>query len=202
MLATARDRLPLGLTEHASSQYLLRPFRAKQTYWLAHKPSTGSLVSRKKGEGQQSNEATEEGEAPPATMSLMSNKMSNLVQWNVEVLAKSLKQIIASRTENDRASMVKRKAPMLIPRTKPTEEVVEIVTLPKHPKQFLQNPDDLTLDEVVTSQLRQYGGHVAALYRQNPFHNFEHASVSPVSIVTPFVLFFGTLTFAFCSTLR
>lgn len=104
--------------------------------------------------------------------------MSNLVQWNVEVLAKSLKQIIASRTENVRAAMANSKAPMLMPVTKPMEEVVEIVTLPKHPKQFLQNPDDITLDETVMSQLRQYVGHVAALYRQNPFHNFEHASVS------------------------
>ena len=39
------------------------------------------------------------------------------------------------------------------------------------------------LDEAVLSQLHEYVAGIAALYRCNPFHNFEHASHVAMSVV-------------------
>lgn len=61
----------------------------------------------------------------------------------------------------------------------PIEEVSEILTMPKFcgkTEHDYQNPDKVILEDLVRVQLRDYVRSVAAAYRDNPFHNFEHAS--------------------------
>lgn len=58
------------------------------------------------------------------------------------------------------------------------DEVKEIVELPKfqEARSDQGNPDSVVLDEEVLDQLYDYVCNIAALYRDNPFHNFEHVS--------------------------
>jgi hypothetical protein len=59
------------------------------------------------------------------------------------------------------------------------EEVTEIIKLPNFdPRAFKDHvdPNTVVLDPKVVSQLKRYVTIIAAMYRNNPFHNFEHAS--------------------------
>jgi hypothetical protein len=59
------------------------------------------------------------------------------------------------------------------------DEVAEIITLPKFNSQAIKAlaaAEAMELGEAVTSQLEDYIKTIAHMYRQNPFHNFEHAS--------------------------
>ena len=59
------------------------------------------------------------------------------------------------------------------------DEVAEMITLPKFSPEAikaLEHSDDVDLGETVMHQLKDYVSTIAQLYRQNPFHNFEHAS--------------------------
>lgn len=58
------------------------------------------------------------------------------------------------------------------------DEVAEIITLPKFNMQAiksLERAEDMELSDAVTSQLRDYISTVSEMYRDNPFHCFEHA---------------------------
>jgi 3'5'-cyclic nucleotide phosphodiesterase len=66
------------------------------------------------------------------------------------------------------------------------DEVVDIVNLPRYTVNAckgLHNPDSVVLDPNLESQLRDYIQTIAAMYHNNPFHNFEHASHVTMSTV-------------------
>jgi hypothetical protein len=59
------------------------------------------------------------------------------------------------------------------------DEVAEIITLPKFNNKAIKAlaaAEAIELGEAVTTQLTDYIKTIAHMYRQNPFHNFEHAS--------------------------
>ena len=66
------------------------------------------------------------------------------------------------------------------------EEVKEIIHLPEYRasrKQQRMDPSKIQMDPAVAEELRDYVQCIANLYRENPFHNFEHAShVAMVSV--------------------
>ena len=113
-----------------------------------------------------------------------------LIDYNVDLLAQHLKRVEARRRV---LSMAGRRcsqggqAPMIHkPSTEIEEdgltvldEVAEVIRLPtfdaRHYKVHV-DPASIELDSKVMSQLKRYVTIVAAMYRSNPFHNFEHAS--------------------------
>jgi class 3 adenylate cyclase len=120
-------------------------------------------------------------------------KVQRLVGWNVEILKKLLQQIIAKRNASinqhkratvNEASLIKLEKE-IARRTNCLDEVCEIITLPKfdhkaHKHQ--ENPSKIEIPEKVVQQLRLYVASVAAMHRDNPFHNFEHASHVTMSV--------------------
>lgn len=135
---------------------------------------------------------------------LLSPKMKRLCQWNVDVLARLLKQIVAHRiaatSSNDsnihhahhhnknnvyekeltiREGEIRCQFMVL-------DELVEIIPLPGFDQRLYKrqqnNPDDIVLPEAVLAQMKLYVACVAAMYRDNPFHNFEHASHVMMSV--------------------
>jgi hypothetical protein len=67
----------------------------------------------------------------------------------------------------------------------PLNEVVEIINMPKFDARTQRNqldPNSVELSVDVVTQLREYVEAIAAQYRQNPFHNFEHASHVTMSV--------------------
>ena len=110
-------------------------------------------------------------------------KTQRLVEWNVDVLSKLLQQILAAR--ESKSKDLKHLEKKLADGSTVLEQFKEIITLPKIDIEDLQrrkNPDDIELGEEVVSQLREYITNVANMYRDNAFHNFEHASHVTASV--------------------
>jgi class 3 adenylate cyclase len=124
-------------------------------------------------------------------MKPISEKQWRLVNWNADIMARLLKEIVALReaSGSEAASEDKLKALEDIKLRRDTlviEEVEEIVTLPVFDVNVANNQQDLeTIDlgEVVVKQLCDYVATISVMYQDNPFHNFEHASHVAMSTV-------------------
>jgi hypothetical protein len=56
------------------------------------------------------------------------------------------------------------------------DEMKEIITLPRKANKYQQDPNLVPISQDVVDQLTAFVTDVARMYRDNPFHNFEHAS--------------------------
>jgi class 3 adenylate cyclase len=109
-----------------------------------------------------------------------------LVNWHVEMLSIMLKQIVASRTKKARSNsqrLAKELAAVssreLMSNSTPLSEVKEFIEMPKFDKRKakkLVDQGSTELSPKVMSQLRDYVSTLSCLYKDNPFHNFAHAS--------------------------
>jgi class 3 adenylate cyclase len=106
-----------------------------------------------------------------------------LVDWNVEVLFTLLHQVVASRTNAAQISKVSeiedlfqnsRRSDRLV-----IDELTNVLCLPafnaNSKKKVVVNVSN-QINHIVKEQLRDFVWNVANLYRDVPFHNFEHAS--------------------------
>jgi hypothetical protein len=111
-----------------------------------------------------------------------------LVSWNVEVLIRILKQIVARRNTSsrnkgptpDESLFLESQGKGLL------DEVKEIITLPQFDAKAARqqkNPNDIQLNPSVVSQLNDFVSRIAGMYNSNTFHNFEHASHVTMSVV-------------------
>ena len=112
-----------------------------------------------------------------------SERAEGLIEWNCAVLLKLLREIkavqmskasAASKSQKvDTAKLEKQFACM------PLEEVREIVTLPAFDANSYKqdmDPEEIEIPRKVKGQLRKFVATISKLYRDNAFHNFEHAS--------------------------
>jgi len=114
------------------------------------------------------------------------SKIERLVEWNVEILAQLLQQIVAARVRpGTKTSLTKRKKQTvnfeqeLETGTTVLEEFKEIIPLPKiEPKDLekRRDPNSVELPSAALTQLREFITKIGGMYRNNAFHNFEHAS--------------------------
>jgi class 3 adenylate cyclase len=154
-----------------------------QTYWVAvgssKKHSSNGDTSSTGDSDEQGNQSTDL-QASENFNPLTCAKTTRLVKWNVDVLANLLKQVHARRDGTNVAPLEEE-----INATSDEtvlEEVKEIIHLPTF-SGHTANPEDVELDSVVLDQLEDYVSAVASMYRDNPFHNFEHASHVVMSVV-------------------
>jgi class 3 adenylate cyclase len=126
------------------------------------------------------------------------DKLERLVDWNVEILLRLLKMIVVRRNlANKRRAQRNVVEDIEAPESTEKsvlEEVTETITLPSFDPRAAThvNPDSVRVSSRVVEQLRDYVSAIASMYRDNPFHNFEHASHVAMSankllqrIVTP-----------------
>ena len=110
-------------------------------------------------------------------------KLMRLVDWNADILAGLLKQIVAHRrnAKHQRATLMspaqhpskalletKVLTPMVI------EEVAEIIELPEYASGRKVDLSKIELDAVVLKEILDYVKTICSMYHDNPFHNFEH----------------------------
>ena len=112
---------------------------------------------------------------------VLDSKNQRLVDWNVQILARLLKLIVASRQAHaggeDLSDSVSEDVIVSKKGTTVLDEVKEIVTLPKYTEASTEvNADDVELSPAVLQQLNTFVYDIASWYNANPFHNFEHAS--------------------------
>lgn len=107
-------------------------------------------------------------------------KLDRLIDWNMDLLERMLKKIVAMRGDDDSRPGEKNtfSESLHFPEGASLfDEVKEIMTLPRKPVEYKFDPSLVSLDPLVVSQLREYVRMVADNYSdRNPFHNFEHAS--------------------------
>lgn len=112
---------------------------------------------------------------------LLSPKSRRLCQWNVDILLRQLKQIVAFRNSSERktnavCNTLTTKENEISKHRSALDEVVEIIPLPGFDAEAYSrklDPDHVELPDEVVDQVRLFVASIALMYRNNPFHNFE-----------------------------
>ncbi|CAB9526092.1 Receptor-type guanylate cyclase gcy [Seminavis robusta] len=166
-----------------------------QTYWLelddrsetASSSNDGGSVASFVDEAQ--DDEAQNTNLEPAIK--VTGKMARLVDWNVDVLCRLLKQIAARR----KAAELSKSALKNSVRDQEAhtgkdggviEEVAEVIELPLFDaKAAARQPgiETIELPSEVQRQVKQFVTKICSCYRPNPFHNFEHASHVAMSAV-------------------
>jgi class 3 adenylate cyclase len=158
-----------------------------QTYWVAL-----GLSKRSGGSERDMSSAGDEDEPGKYSSSRQEFQVHNpaacaktdrLVKWNVDVLANLLKEVHAQRDVTNVAPFEEQSNVAHLSQQTVLEEWKEIIHLPTFRGQPEKKQGDVELDPVVLEQLDNYVAMVASMYRDNPFHNFEHASHVVMSVV-------------------
>ena len=113
-----------------------------------------------------------------------------LIDHNVHLMAQHLKQIIARRKVLGIVGKLPEVTPPEIhpPSTEVTtvmEECTEVIHMPNFDESAFSahvDPNSIELDKKVLGQLKRYVTVIAAMYRNNSFHNWEHASHVTMSV--------------------
>lgn len=116
-------------------------------------------------------------------------KLNRLVDWNKEILAKLLKEIVALRQACGIKADTKRQLQKAesFANVNIVDEVVEVIDPPQYDlmaaEEALEDAETVELGDSVEEQLRDYVMTIAHTYRDHAFHNFEHASHVTMSVV-------------------
>ena len=167
-----------------------------RTFWLevgrkGNTEPTNSRASSKSISADISLSSDDNTEAPgydeDRIAASSSAKIARLIDWNVDVLLRILKSIVARRrarghVKSDRVpdENFSRKEGQTI-----LDEVEERIALPEFDSAVAKrqlSPEQIELDPAIQAQLYEYVAAIAAMYRDNPFHNFEHASHVTMSV--------------------
>jgi hypothetical protein len=116
-------------------------------------------------------------------------RIKRLVDWNVDVLKRLLKQVVAKRNASSH-EIFDLNHPVMMKNevnigcdTYVLDEVTEIIRLPGYTHvKMEEDPTKIELPKEVEDQLRLYVASIAGMHRDNPFHNFEHASHVMMSV--------------------
>jgi 3'5'-cyclic nucleotide phosphodiesterase len=107
-------------------------------------------------------------------------QFDRLIDWQVELFSKLLRQVVAGRDRTSVDIQSMQDPSKIINCSGPVfEEVSESIELPKFdPKAATARarPSFVELPQQVVTELRNYIRAISLRYRQNPFHNYAHAS--------------------------
>lgn len=172
-----------------------------QTYWLEIMTRNGSSVmdtSSMSGSSERL-DFTEEEHATKHASRAFDSKTTRLIEWNVDVLLRLLKQIVARRRACLTEGKVARPNESFFYQKKDgmtLDEVAEIITLPAFSEtnsHLQEEADNVVLDPIIIQQLHDYVCNIAAIYRDNPFHNCKSTHVvlpncfqGPASVFSPY----------------
>lgn len=148
-----------------------------QTYWLLSRAEQTAMENQAAGQApKRGSISMGSSVARKSTKGKSDSSQARLVMWNIRILNALLKQIVAARGKNNNRRGE-------LPTFKPSsggltvlDEVKEIITLPEKKLDNHSHAADVVLPEAVKSQLEEYVMAISRVYRNNPFHNFEHAS--------------------------
>jgi hypothetical protein len=167
-----------------------------QTYWLclgneSDFGQNGTGIHSERGDDH-THVSTIELVDDQKSHSISSEKISRLIDWNVDTLLRLLKRVVAFRKAQGKSAFRSAGAAPFETNfgaaglTSVVNEVTEIINLPQvDAKGNLTESavDSVTLPPEVVEQLYTFVASIAALYNANPFHSFEHASHVTMSVV-------------------
>lgn len=136
------------------------------TYWL-----------HVKSRDRQSVTSTSSG-AEVCSLDACGDRKERLVDWCVQTLQRLLQQIVARSNATTRSSaVVSAVSRPLSFGASFLDEVKDIIVLPEYDEAAEKrqcDPKQVVLSAIVIDQLRSFVTSIAALYKPNHFHNFEH----------------------------
>jgi hypothetical protein len=160
------------------------------TFWVNVRTTTTESTTDSSVSGVDPVKADKELSAVPTSeedsLSEIGDKTRRLVEWNVDLLMRLLRNVEARRistgkTETlDQNLHLSRKDGITI-----MDEFKEIIALPKFDSGVLDkevDPKLLNLPPQVEEEVREYVTMISLMYRDNPFHNFEHCSHVAMSV--------------------
>ena len=170
------------------------------TYWLLYNNNTKSRTASSNNETSDASddvsassaesmmEAVEEEEEEIRRHTDFSARTSRLVDWNKDLLLKLLKAVVARRQAMNRNTDTTKVVEIIGRRDRGVtvlDEVKEIIALPAFDHSVMKREvaaNTIQLGETVERELGNFVATVASLYRDNPFHNFDHASHVTLSV--------------------
>ena len=157
-----------------------------QTFWLRtqakHKASS---VASSGGTHSSDNDTAFEAAVPVSEDVEAALKRDRKVDWMTDLLSEFLKQIIAKRVVTPSYKETSDDAEFEFGSLIGIDEVVETICLPKFDAEAEISEKvwrEVDLEKEVYEQLREYISIIASMYRDNPFHNFEHACHVTMSV--------------------
>jgi len=167
-----------------------------QTYFLkigktrSGPPTTNSALSSK--DKRDSYLSDDEDMNAINASRLLSENSSRLIGWNAELMLCQLKSLIGHRRTMQQLSQESNNEESTPENygcsnfgKNPIDKVKEIVNLPQFESKVAKlqaNAEEIQIDSSVIEQIHDYVTNIAAMYRDNPFHNFEHASHVVMSV--------------------
>jgi len=127
-----------------------------------------------------------------AVSQVKNDKIQRMIDWNCDILLQLLRLIGAKRQASRRASTSGAVLDSELDRLErkistgglPVDEIVEVIELPSFDSAaYEKDPRFVEIGEAVESQLHSFVTVIASMYRDTPFHNFEHASHVSMSTV-------------------
>lgn len=113
----------------------------------------------------------------------ITSQTERLINWNIDVLERLLKKIVARRIALQRKAtpvdwnLADEKTKIVL------KEVQEVIKLPEYDSKYSDlTADSIVLEPRVRFQLREFVTAIALTYHENPFHNFPHASHVGMSV--------------------
>lgn len=159
-----------------------------QTYWVRSgneksTPTDGAAPTDDSMGVSLSADGADEDDVEEATQ--------RLIEWNVGTLLPIIKEIVASRLSSEN-KLIEHQAclggetPVVEVAPQPLDEVVETIELPSFDAGVAKrrkNAENAAISVAAVQQLHQYISCIAGMYRNNAFHNFEHASHVVMSVI-------------------
>ena len=126
-------------------------------------------------------------EKPKTYFDSLPPKKKRLVSWNVDILVKILRQIMARRASLPNPKEISQRASKQMTKFSGNvlDEVKDVLALPQFNAKTFQNhvdPNSIEIPEAAITQMTDMVARIAGLYPDNPFHNFEHASHVTMSV--------------------
>ena len=159
-----------------------------KTYWLEVKGdvdkshSSSSSDHSISSDGQHARGMLDSSTCAVTQSAGMDEKGMRLIQWNTEIIGQILKEIVARREAinlkpDPKLQLAELESRSLLRDHTVLEECADVIELP----QFCASNKQRTITKselapAVVEQLRDYIQTIAMMYRDNPFHNFQHAS--------------------------
>lgn len=151
------------------------------TFWVFPQPDRTPSVASGSGRDGQHEEVSTLNSANKHDVNGDGAKHSRLVNWLCNMILHHLRPVLARRRalgmkDCEPSSLVYKTSDGLTS----LDEVQECIRLPKFDKllqQYVeQDSSQIEIDDTVVEQLREFVTELASMYRDNPFHNFEHAT--------------------------
>jgi len=170
-----------------------------ETFWLL----TREKGATPKGTGDEANEDTQNStehnkddllvsSAPVPELVVRNEKFQRMIDWNSDILLQMLCAVVGTRSTGYRFRRSSKLASLERLEMEMGQDSVpfdEVGDPPALPPDFVAGPKDTSalegteIDPSVAEQLHEYVTVIASMYRDNPFHNFEHASHVSMSAV-------------------